>query len=77
MAINFFSLIVALTLLTYYVVQYTDLGPELGGLFTLSGVFAWLAFFLNLLSDDFRKALQQEFEARFLRRRHTWMAVLV
>ncbi|MEA2325900.1 MAG: hypothetical protein QOE68_859 [Thermoanaerobaculia bacterium] len=62
--------IVCLTLtgvaISFWLVQYTDFFPLVGGLLGLTGIFAWVAFLTNLISAERKKELQAEIERRVL-----------
>jgi hypothetical protein len=52
--------------ISYWVLQYTDFFPLVGGFLGLTGVFAWVAFFTNLISKERKEELQKELERRYL-----------
>ena len=41
-----------------WILRYTEFFPVIGGLLGLGGVFAWIAFLTNIVSEDRRAALQ-------------------
>jgi hypothetical protein len=73
---NLLVLALLLGAFTLYISVFTNWAHLLGGLFTLTGAFAWLAFFTNLLSEDAKADLRANFEKRVLRRRFAWTVVL-
>jgi hypothetical protein len=56
---------------------YTDLFPQVVGLLGLGGLFAWIAFLSNLLTEERKKELQARFEQYVLRPPATLMVVFV
>jgi hypothetical protein len=48
---------------------YTDYFPVIGGLLGLGGLFAWIAFLANLVSDQRKEQLQDTFDSGFLQKR--------
>ena len=74
--LNLFVLIFVLGVITAYILDRTDWGPLLGGVFAFSGIFAWFAFLLNLLSDETKKQLQGQFEYYILRGKCAWAVML-
>ena len=54
---------------------YTDYFPEVVGLLGLGGLFAWLAFLSNLVSEFRKGQLQSWFEEAVLDRHHTWLGL--
>lgn len=79
-AFNMACLVLTLALLSGWVLYYTDWFPVLAGLFTLSGVFAWLAFLSNLVTDERAAQWRDALDTRVLQARRTpavLLAVLV
>jgi hypothetical protein len=67
-AANLFALILLGVSICAWVLFYTDLFPEVVGLLGLGGLFAWIAFLSNLLSESRKKELQEWFDQRVLRK---------
>src|SRR4051794_1742544 len=63
---NIVCLTVTGVAISLWLVQYTDFFPMVGGLLGLTGIFAWVAFLSNLVSDERKKELQAEIERRAL-----------
>jgi len=76
-AANLFALILLGVSICAWVLFYTDLFPEVVGLLGLGGLFAWIAFLSNLLSENRKKELQEWFDQRVLRKGGSlaWIAV--
>jgi len=74
--INLFLLILTGTLMLGWVLYFTDLFPVIGGLLGLGGLFAWIAFLGNVVSDDRKKELQSLFEKNCLQRLWFLVAIL-
>ena len=69
--LKLFNLLVlagAVGLFVTYVIVFTTWWELVGGIFTVSGAFVWLAFLANLLTEDTKKTLRKGFEAVFLNR---------
>jgi hypothetical protein len=71
--LNLVVIILTGVLISTWLVEYTDFFPTVGGLLGLGGVFAWIAFLSNLVSDDRKKEMQAALEKRVLLGR--WAAV--
>lgn len=63
---NLVFLIAAGVALSWWLLEFTDFFPAVGGFFGLAGIFAWVAFLGNLVTAERKKQLQQEVERRFL-----------
>ncbi len=63
---NVALLIVAGVAISWWLLEFTDVFPAVGGFFGLAGIFAWIAFLGNLVKDDRKKQLQDVLETRFL-----------
>lgn len=64
--------------LSGWTLYYTDWFPVIGGLLGLGGLFAWLAFLANLISDERKAEFQEAFDAHILQeRRRVWRVVAV
>jgi hypothetical protein len=50
-------------------IYYTDFYPVVGGLLGLGGLFAWIAFLSNLISEKRKDELQERFESFLLSKR--------
>lgn len=61
---------------SWWVLYYTDWFPVVLGLLGLGGFFAWIAFVINLLTDERKKQIQSSFDRRVLQSPAT-VAVLV
>lgn len=70
-ATNLACLVVALALISGWMLHYTDWFPIFGGLFTLTGVFAWLAFVSKILTESRAKQLQTALDDKVLQA--NWM----
>lgn len=55
--------------ITWWVLYFTDYFPVVLGLLGLGGFFAWIAFLINILSEDRRKQLQQRVDELFLQKK--------
>ena len=64
--LNLLILILTGTLMMGWVLYFTDLFPVIGGLLGLGGLFAWIAFLGNVVSDDRKEELQTFFDEKVL-----------
>jgi hypothetical protein len=56
---------------SWWILYYTDWFPLVGGLLGLGGLFAWIAFLANLVSDDRKEELQNALDQGVLSRPNT------
>jgi hypothetical protein len=70
---NLLAVAMAIGLFVTYVIACTTWWDLIGGIFTVSGAFAWLAFLANLLTEETTKSLKADFEAVFLNRRLSFL----
>ena len=66
--INLGALITLGLMISWWVLYYSDYFPILGGLLGLGGLFAWIAFLSNLVSDARKNQLQDTFDRRFMQK---------
>lgn len=59
-----------------WILYYTDWFEAIGGLLTLTGIFAWVAFLVELVSDERKGQIQSAFERRVLLNRSSWRWLL-
>jgi|GEM_PF-3362086 len=52
--------------ISWWLVEFTDFFPTIGGLLGLGGIFAWAAFLSNLIREDRKKEMQQAIETKVL-----------
>jgi hypothetical protein len=62
---------------SFWLHHYTDWFPVVGGLLGLGGLFAWIAFLSNLVSEERKKQMQAAFEQNVLLRDRTWIGIVV
>jgi hypothetical protein len=74
---NLVFLVLSGVAISAWVLYYTDLFPVVGGLLGLGGLFAWIGFLTNLLSEQRKKELQERFESKLLERNRTWVFLLL
>ncbi len=65
---NLLGLLVAGVGASGWVLYFTDYFPVVGGLLGLGGLFAWIAFMGNILSETRKKQLQEGFDEKILRK---------
>jgi hypothetical protein len=65
-ALNLFLLITIGVAGSGWTLFYTDYFPVIGGLLGLGGVFAWIAFISNLVSDRRKVQFQETFDSKVL-----------
>lgn len=68
-AANCIVLLVAGVAFCFWTLYYTDWFPVIGGILGLTGAFAWVGVFSNLIKDDRKDALQNWFDQHVLQ---TW-----
>ena len=76
-ALNLGIAVLAGVAISGWVLGYTDLFPEVASLLGLGGLFAWIAFVSQVVTEDTKKRLQEGLEARFLARPRFGVALLV
>ena len=64
--VNLMLIVLALAMISGWLLYYTDWFPLIGGLFTLSGVFAWLALVSNLLTEVRARQMRNAFDEKAL-----------
>ena len=65
-AANCVVLLIAGVGFCFWTIYYTDWFPVIGGLLGLTGAFAWVGVFANVLTEDRKKALQRWLDQRCL-----------
>jgi hypothetical protein len=68
---NLISIILVGVAISWWALEYTDVFPTVGGLLGLGGIFAWIAFLSNLISETRKQQLQELLERRVLLVRST------
>src|SRR4051794_32696838 len=68
---NLLATVIVGVAISWWLVEYTDFFPTIGGLLGLGGIFAWIAFLSNLISETRKKQLQEALERRILLVRST------
>ena len=66
---NLATLIVMGLLICGWILRYSDYFPIVGGLLGLGGLFVWIAFLANIISDARKEQIQDTIDRRFLQRR--------
>ena len=51
---------------SWWLLEFTDFFPALGGFFGLAGIFAWVAFLTDLITKERKAQMQAELERRVL-----------
>jgi len=74
---NLIAIVVLGVLISGWLVEFTDFFPTIGGLLGLGGIFAWIAFLSNLISENRKKQMQAAVEERLLLARATAAVALV
>ena len=74
---NVVAIVVLGVAVSWWLLEYTDFFPAVGGFLGLGGIFAWVAFFSNLVRDDRKSQLQNELEQHVLLNRATATYVLM
>lgn len=72
---NLIGLIVTGISVSWWILYFTDFFPVFGGLLGLGGLFTWIAFVGNILTDERKKRMQQSFDNIVLQRR-SWLLIL-
>ncbi len=57
--------------ISWWLLRFTDFFPAVGGFLGLGGIFAWIAFFSNLIREERKVEMQNELERRVLLGRAT------
>ena len=65
---NLSLLIIVGLSISWWVLYFTDYFPVVLGLLGLGGFFAWIAFVINILSDDRKKQFQEYFDKFILQK---------
>lgn len=68
---NLVVMIACGVVMSWWLVEYTDFFPAVGGFFGLAGIFAWVAFLSGLVREERKTELQAAFETRVLAHAHT------
>ena len=71
------TLVLAGTLVTAWILYYTDWFPIVGGVIALGGAFAWVSVVLHLVSDERKKEIQKYIEGRVLLKSLLWKGVIM
>ncbi len=66
---NLIGLIAAGISVSWWILYFTDFFPVVGGLLGLGGLFTWIAFVSNILTDERKAEMQQSFDRFVLQRR--------
>lgn len=70
-AMNIIVAIVLGVAFSIWMIRYTDWFPVVGGLLALTGVFSWIAFLSNIVSDERKAQAQAFFDRHVLQSRAT------
>jgi hypothetical protein len=65
---NLIGLIAAGISVSWWILYFTDFFPVFGGLLGLGGLFTWIAFVSNILTDERKAEMQQSFDRFVLQR---------
>jgi hypothetical protein len=63
---NLAALILVGVVVSWWLLEYTDFFPALGGFFGLAGIFAWVAFLSDLVTKERKAQMQNQLEQRVL-----------
>jgi hypothetical protein len=77
LVVNLGLLVCAGVAASFWTHYYTDWFPVVGSLLGLGGLFAWVAFLANLVSDERKKQMQAGFEQKYLLRHWPWVTIVV
>jgi hypothetical protein len=74
---NFTVAVVLGVAFSMWMIRYTDWFPVVGGLLALTGVFSWVAFLSNIVSDERKEQAQAFFDRYVLQRRRTTVVLVL
>ena len=75
-ACNLIAMIIVGLSLSWWILYYTDYFPVVLGLLGLGGFFAWIAFVINILSDERKKQFQRHFDELILQNKLTIIVLM-